>query len=149
MRLCIWIPMLAQSCNVSFSKKLNLLGIVLFQLLKEKVLTWLEIKDRDKKHQPKQTNTINPCKPSILGKQSVKPRMRHLIRVYKKHQPKQTNTINTCKPSILFVGHRQTVSENPDQMPQNAASDQGLHCLLTWYSIRTWMKMKNTTQQSK
>ena len=29
------------------------------------------------------------------------------------------------KPSVPFVGHR-----------QNAASDQGLHCLLTEYSIR-------------
>ena len=29
-----------------------------------------------------------------------------------------------------FVGHRQ-ISADPDQMLQNTASDQGLHCLLT------------------
>ena len=27
-------------------------------------------------------------------------------------------------------------SANPDQMPQNAASDQGLHCLLTECSVK-------------
>ena len=38
------------------------------------------------------------------------------------------------KPRVLFVGHRQTV--------QNAASDQGLHCLLTEYSINFRIEMK-------
>ena len=39
---------------------------------------------------------------------------------------------NPYKPSVLFVGHRQTVnSADPDQTPQNVASDQGLHYLLT------------------
>ena len=32
-------------------------------------------------------------------------------------------------------------------MPQNAASDQGLHCLLKESSIRISIKMKNTTNQ--
>ena len=50
------------------------------------------------------------------------------------------------KPSVLFVGHRQTVQ--PDQTPQNAASDQVLHCLRTEVSFQIWIKMKNTTQQS-
>ena len=31
-------------------------------------------------------------------------------------------------------------------MPQNAASDQGLHCLLTGISIKTKMKMKTVHQ---
>ena len=34
-----------------------------------------------------------------------------------------------------------------DQTPQNTASDQGLHCLLTLCSITICIKMKNTTQQ--
>ena len=36
----------------------------------------------------------------------------------------------------------------PDQTPQNVASDQGLHCLLTECSIKIRKKMKNTTQQA-
>ena len=36
--------------------------------------------------------------------------------------------INPCKHSVLFVGHRQTVQT---QIRDNAASDRGLHCLLT------------------
>ena len=32
-------------------------------------------------------------------------------------------------------------------MQQNAASDQGLHCVLTEFSIKIWIKMKNSTQQ--
>ena len=31
-------------------------------------------------------------------------------------------------------------SANPDQTPQNAASDPGLHCLLTENSIKIWIK---------
>ena len=46
---------------------------------------------------------------------------------------------NPFKPSVLFMGLWQTVnnqnSEQPDQAPQNAASDQVLHCLLTECSI--------------
>ena len=32
---------------------------------------------------------------------------------------------------------------NIDKQPQNAASDQGLHCLLTESSMRILLKMKN------
>ena len=46
------------------------------------------------------------------------------------------------KPSIPFWGHRQTVQTQIRQTPQNAASDQGLHCLLTGISIRNRIKMK-------
>ena len=38
---------------------------------------------------------------------------------------------NPYKPSVLFVGHYKANSADPDQMPQNVASDQGLHCFLT------------------
>ena len=38
---------------------------------------------------------------------------------------------NPYKPSVLFVGRRQTV----ETQTQNAASDQGRHCLLTESSI--------------
>ena len=44
-------------------------------------------------------------------------------------------SITQLKPSVLFVGHRQTVQKKI-QTPHNAASDQGLHCLLTENSIR-------------
>ena len=53
--------------------------------------------------------------------------------------------LNPYKPSILFVGHRQTV-QTQDQMQHSAASDQGLHCLLTDCSIKILIKMKNITQ---
>ena len=33
-------------------------------------------------------------------------------------------------------------SADPDQTPQNAAPDQGLHCLLTGISIQNQIKMK-------
>ena len=33
-------------------------------------------------------------------------------------------------------------SADPDQSPQDAASDQGLHCLLTGISIKNMAKMK-------
>ena len=59
--------------------------------------------------------------------------------------PESSLLINPYKPSYLFVGHRQT-SAKPDQTPQNAASDQGLHCLLTEYSVETKIMRKNTTQ---
>ena len=38
-------------------------------------------------------------------------------------------------------------SAKPDQTPQNAASDQVLHCLLIGVSLKIWIKMKNTTKQ--
>ena len=41
-----------------------------------------------------------------------------------------TNMANPFKPSVLFYG-TSTNNAEPDQMPQNAASDQVLHCLLT------------------
>ena len=40
-------------------------------------------------------------------------------------------------------------STDPDQMPYNMTSDQGLHCLLTECSIKTGMKTKNATQLPK
>ena len=43
--------------------------------------------------------------------------------------------INPYKPSVPFLG--QANSADPDQTPQNTASDQGLHCLLTGISIIT------------
>ena len=43
-------------------------------------------------------------------------------------------------PSTPFVGPSQTV--DPDQMPQNVASDQGLHCLLSGNSFLNRIKMK-------
>ena len=36
--------------------------------------------------------------------------------------------LSPYKPSVLFLGHRQAVQ---NQIPQNAASDQVLYCLLT------------------
>ena len=48
--------------------------------------------------------------------------------------------LNTWKHIVLFMDIEN--SADPDQMPQNAASDQGLHCLLTEY-----YRMKNTTQR--
>ena len=38
-------------------------------------------------------------------------------------------------------------SADQDQTPQNAVSDQGLHCLLTVCSIKYEMKMKNTAER--
>ena len=40
------------------------------------------------------------------------------------------------KPSILFVEHRHIYCGDLDQMPQNAVSDQGHHCLLTECSTK-------------
>ena len=37
-------------------------------------------------------------------------------------------------------GNRQTVQIQPDQTPHNVASDQGLHCLLTGFSIKNRKK---------
>ena len=41
----------------------------------------------------------------------------------------------SLKLSVLFC-ETSANSADPDQTPQNATSDQGLHCLLTEYSIR-------------
>ena len=46
-----------------------------------------------------------------------------------------TDEVNPCKPSVRFVRHRQN-SAKPDQMPQHAASDQVLHCLLTEFLLK-------------
>ena len=37
-------------------------------------------------------------------------------------------------------------SADLEQTPQNAVSDQVLHCLLTECSIKIWIKMKNATK---
>ena len=59
----------------------------------------------------------------------------------------QWNTvINPYKPSDIFMGQRLTV-QNPDQTPQNAASDQVLHCLFTEVYFKVLIKNINTTQQ--
>ena len=55
--------------------------------------------------------------------------------------------INKVSLLILFFipfKHSGTyaISEDLDQMPQNAASDQGLHCLLTEYPIKRGMCIK-------
>ena len=36
-------------------------------------------------------------------------------------------------------------SADPDQMPHNAASDQGLHCLLTAIFLENQINLKNYT----
>ena len=38
--------------------------------------------------------------------------------------------LNPYYSSVIFMGHLQN-SVKPDQTPHNAASDPGLHCLLT------------------
>ena len=55
---------------------------------------------------------------------------------------------NPYKPNIPFFG-TYVNSADPDQMSQNAASDQGLHCLLTGMSIRNRLKMKSTPNTHK
>ena len=49
---------------------------------------------------------------------------------------------NSYKPSVLFMGHWQIANHLPDQMPQNASSDQILHCLLTEYTFKVKRKAK-------
>ena len=51
--------------------------------------------------------------------------------------------ISPFEPSVLFGTSAN--SAEPDQTPQNAASDQGLHCLLTNWSFLIRIKMKITT----
>ena len=43
--------------------------------------------------------------------------------------------INPYKPDVLFCGTKANRAD-PDQTPLNAASDKGLHCLLTECSIK-------------
>ena len=50
---------------------------------------------------------------------------------------KKINFFNPFKASVLFVWTK-TNSEDSDQMPQNVASDQGLHCLLKVSSIKNF-----------
>ena len=53
------------------------------------------------------------------------------------------------------MGHRQQCrlrsdtasSADPDRISHNVVSDQDLHCLLTEWSIKILIKMKNITQQ--
>ena len=52
----------------------------------------------------------------------------------------KSNRVNPYKSRVLFVGYRQN-SADPDQTPQNMASDQGLHCLLTVCSIKFKIKI--------
>ena len=48
------------------------------------------------------------------------------------------------KPSVLFVGHRQN-SADPDQTPQNMASDQGLlTCIISFVVDRNPLKIIDT-----
>ena len=54
--------------------------------------------------------------------------------------------VNPFKHSVLFNGTSANSAE-PDQTPQNAASDQALHYLLTEGSIKIWIEWENTTQQ--
>ena len=58
------------------------------------------------------------------------------------------DTINPYNFSAHFVGHYAN-SADPYQMPQNAASNQGLHCLLTECFIKIWIEMNNTHQTLK
>ena len=54
--------------------------------------------------------------------------------------------VTKCKTSYLInhVGCKAN-SVDPDQMPQNVASDRGLRCLLTGISIENRIKMNKYT----
>ena len=39
-------------------------------------------------------------------------------------------------------------SADPDQMPHDVAADQGLHCLLTRFSIKNRIKVTKLTQHT-
>ena len=65
--------------------------------------------------------------------------------------PKSVRTYNktevrvwTAWLTVPFLGTLEN-SADPDETPQNAASDHGLHCLLTWISIKNKIKMKSKT----
>ena len=51
----------------------------------------------------------------------------------------------SLKPIVTWkpVKGSQANSADPDQMPHNVASDQGLHCLLTGFSIKNTLKVTN------
>ena len=53
--------------------------------------------------------------------------------------------INFMKPIFTWkpVKGSQANSADPDQMPHNVASDQGLQCLLTGFSIKNLIKVTN------
>ena len=51
-----------------------------------------------------------------------------------------------CRPRADAAELGVANSEDPDQTPSSAASDQGLHCLLTGISIRNRIKMKKYTR---
>ena len=62
----------------------------------------------------------------------------------------------TLKQNVVSLTHTSLASHfwdmgnsaDPDQMPQNAASDLGLHRLLTGISIRNRIKMQKYTRHS-
>ena len=49
--------------------------------------------------------------------------------------------LNPYKPGVFFVRRMQTVQAQTRRKP-NAASEQSLHCLLTYCSIKIWIKLK-------
>ena len=60
------------------------------------------------------------------------------------HLSTQNIYFNPYKPRVFFVGHRQNTAD-PDQTPQNAASDQGLHSFLAGCSFKILEKTKINT----
>ena len=54
-------------------------------------------------------------------------------------------TLRGYKHSVPFFW-TQANSADPDRTPQNAATDQGLHCLHTGISIKSRIKMKKYTR---
>ena len=59
----------------------------------------------------------------------------HMYIFIKTHQSIHKVSQRTCQPIVVgrpLKGYLVN-SADPDQMPQNAASDQGLHCLQTVY----------------
>ena len=64
----------------------------------------------------------------------------HLIFMQAKHLI-QSGEYASILAYHLFSGTLAN-SANPDQMPHNAASDKGLHCLRTLISVKNRIKMK-------
>ena len=60
----------------------------------------------------------------------------------------QVSYVQTCCLASYFVGYRQS-SASPDQTPQKAVSDQGLHCLLTESVIKISSKNEKRKIPSK
>ena len=50
---------------------------------------------------------------------------------------------------FLDLGKQLCKAEDPDQSPQNVASDQGLHCLYVGISVVYRMKIKHTLDTPK